>query len=233
MNLSRRSDLAEAMDDPALDPAVYARCIGDLAKVNRVTFTHRPVLRWLTAATRDLPKGDGFSLLDVAFGNGDLLRAIRRWANRRGLAARLGGIDLNPRSAVAAREATPAGMDIEYRTGDVFDYAPMPEPDFIVTSQFAHHLDDEGVARLLGWLDRYAARGWYVADLHRHEVPYYGFRALAWLMGWHRIVASDGTISIARGFRHEDWTATLAYAGLTTAAVTWHFPFRYGVSRLK
>ena len=52
MDLSRRSSLPELMDDPALAPADYARCLRDLTAVNRVTFTHRPTLRWSTGYTR-------------------------------------------------------------------------------------------------------------------------------------------------------------------------------------
>jgi 2-polyprenyl-3-methyl-5-hydroxy-6-metoxy-1,4-benzoquinol methylase len=227
MNLSQRSTKPELMDDPDLDPAIYARCISDLAKVNKVTFTHRSVLRWLASVA----PASGFSVLDVAYGDGDLLRAIGQWAARQGIAVRLSGIDLNPRSAEAARAATPASMAIDYRTGDVFDYAPDQRPDFIVTSQFTHHLDEAQLVRLLGWLDRTAGSGWYVTDLHRHAVPYYGFRVLARLMGWHNIVAYDGTVSIARSFRRADWVALLAQAGVQ-ADIGWRFPFRYAVSRV-
>ncbi|MDD2878121.1 MAG: methyltransferase domain-containing protein [Acidiphilium sp.] len=230
MNLTHRSTLAEVMDDPSLDPAIYARCIGDLAKLNRVTFTHRPVLHWLAQTTRALPQGSTVSLLDVAYGDGDLLRAIGRWAAKRGFVARLSGIDLNPRSAAAAQAATPADLTIDYHCGDVFDYVPEQKPDFIVTSQFTHHLDDAQLVAFLRWIDRVAVRGWFITDLHRHAVPYYGFRVLARLMGWHRIVASDGTISIARGFRRDDWVAALAKAGVG-ADVAWRFPFRHSVSR--
>ena len=111
------------MDDPALPQADYARCLHDLAAVNRVTFTHRPTLRWLDRATRDLPPGATVSVLDVASGEGDLLRAIYRWATRRGLRPSLTGIDLNPRSAVAAAAQTPPDVVISWRTGDVFDHA--------------------------------------------------------------------------------------------------------------
>lgn len=86
--------------------------------------------------------------------------------------------------------------------------------------------------RFLGWLDRTAVRGWLIADLHRHAVPYYGFRLLAWAAGWHRIVRLDGTVSIARSFRRADWTTALAAAGLT-AAISWHVPFRFTVGCIK
>lgn len=232
MDLSVRSTLAEVMDNENLDEAVYQRCLKDLASVNRVTFTHRPTLRWLADATKNLAPGATFSVLDVAYGQGDLLRAISRWADRRGLHAQLSGVDLNPRSAIAARAATPPETHIDYQTSDVFAYTPIPLPDFIVSSQFTHHLSDEEIVKLLAWFEKYSRRGWHIADLHRHAIPYYGFRILAGLMGWHRIVSSDGTISIARSFRRKEWEALLNQAGLQ-AEISWHMAFRFCISRMK
>jgi len=144
----------------------------------------------------------------------------------------LEGIDLNPGSARAASRATPAEMSIHYRTGDVFGYNPRPPADFIVSSQFTHHLTDPEVVSFLQWLEHHARRGWFIADLHRHPVAYYGFRLLAWIARWHPIVRYDGTISVARSFRRSDWRALLAAAGVT-ADIHWHLPFRLCVGRLK
>jgi 2-polyprenyl-3-methyl-5-hydroxy-6-metoxy-1,4-benzoquinol methylase len=232
MDLSIRSTLPEIMDNEDIAEVAYQRCLADLAAVNRVTFTHRPTLRWLARATKTLPAGATFSVLDVAYGQGDLLRAIARWEDRRGLKAQLSGIDLNPRSAIAAHRATPPEMTIDYQTGDVFSYAPATPPDFIVSSQFTHHLSDQDVVKLLMWFEKNAVGGWHIADLHRHVIPYYGFRMLAGLMGWHRIVRSDGTISIARSFRRAEWQALLGQAGLH-ADISWHIAFRLCVGRIK
>ena len=231
-NLCHRSSAAELMDADGLDAAEYARCLGDLERVNRLTLTHRPTLRWLDAATRDLRPGAALSVLDVACGHGDLLRAIHAWATGRGLCPVLAGIDLNPRSAVAAATATPPGVDIAWRTGDVFDDTPAPRPDFIVSSQFAHHLNDAQVVLFLRWMERHAGRGWFIADLHRHALAYYGFPLLARLMGWHRIVRLDGTVSIARSFRRGEWRRLIA-AARVPASVHWRIMFRYCVSRLR
>jgi 2-polyprenyl-3-methyl-5-hydroxy-6-metoxy-1,4-benzoquinol methylase len=232
MDLSRRSDLSELMDDPALPRADYDRCLHDLAAVNRVTLTHRPTLHWIDRATQSLPADRVVSILDVACGEGDLLRAIHRWAVRRGMAVRLEGIDLNPRSAIAAAAQTPPGSGIAWRTGDVFDYSPDPSSDFIVTSQFTHHLADADVVRFLRWLERHAARGWFIADLHRASFAYWGFGLLATVAGWHPIVRSDGMISVARSFRRADWQRLLAEAGVP-GEIRWHLAFRWCVSRLK
>jgi 2-polyprenyl-3-methyl-5-hydroxy-6-metoxy-1,4-benzoquinol methylase len=232
MDLSRRSTLPELMDDPETSAEDHARCLRDLAAVNRVTLTHRPTLRWLARATRDRPPDRAVSILDVASGEGDLLRAIHRWAGRRRLPVRLEGLDLNPRAAVAAAARTPPGMEIRYRTGDVFDHAPDPPPDLVVTSQFTHHLADADVVRFLRWLEAHAARGWFIADLHRNVFAYWAFGALATVAGWHRIVRHDGMVSVARGFRRADWQRLLAEAGVP-GEVSWHLAFRWCVGRLR
>lgn len=233
MDLSRRSDLPEVMNDDTTPPEVFARCLSELAAVNRLTLTHRPTLKFLARATRDWPPGAAVSVLDVAYGDGDLLRAIHRWATSAGLAPVLAGVDLDPRSAGIAAAATPPGMDIDWRTGDVFDHAPDPQPDFIVSSQFTHHLTDPQVVDFIRWMERTARRGWFIADVQRHVIPYYGFRVLAWIMRWHRIIRVDGTISVARSFRMSEWRALLAEAGVTRATVRWHLPFRVCVARLR
>ena len=231
VELSTRSTLPELLDHGNVDIADYQRCMAELAVINRITLTHRPTLRWLAQATRALPPGSTFSVLDVGFGHGDLLRAIARWAATRGLKAQLSGIDLEDRSAVVARSATPSEMTIEYRTGDVFSYSPNEPVDFVVSSQFTHHLTDREVVEFLNWLDLNSVYGWHIVDLHRHHAPYYGFPILASLMRWHSIIRSDGKISIARSFRRGDWQRYLDEAGLK-AEISW-FAFRFCVCSVK
>ena len=232
-DLSCRSSQVELMDLPDTAPEDYAQSLADLARVNVVTLMHRPVLAFLDAATRSMPAGTKLSILDVASGQGDLLRAIHRWAIRVGLLPVLAGVDLDPRSAGIAAAASPPGVDIDWRSGDVFDYLPDPAPDFVVSSQFTHHLTDKQVVAFIRWMEAHARRGWLIADVQRHVIPYYGFRVLAWIMRWHRIIRQDGTISIARAFRIGEWRALLAEAGVTQATVRWHMPFRLCVARLR
>jgi hypothetical protein len=78
MDLSTRSTLLEELGGENVDIATYQRCLAELDLIYRVTFTHRPTLRWLARATRSLPIGATFSVLDVGYGHGALLRAIAR-----------------------------------------------------------------------------------------------------------------------------------------------------------
>ena len=230
MSLAARSTAAERMDTDCADYDDYARCLADLSRVNLVTLTHRPLLAWLERETAGL---QSFSLLDVACGYGDLLRLVHRWSARRGLDAKLDGIDLNPWSQRAARAATPPEFAITWHQGDVFAFEPAQRYDFIVSSQFTHHLTDADIVRFIGWMEQHAARGWYIADLYRHWFPYYGFGVLALAAGWHRFVRYDGRVSIARSFVPADWQRLTQAAGLDADAVriSRETPFRLNVSR--
>jgi SAM-dependent methyltransferase len=217
------------LDGTEVSPADYARCVRELAAANRITQAYAPTLAWLERVTATGPPSRPVSILDVGCGHGDLLRAIGRWATARGLPVSLQGLDLNPRSAPAARAATPPGLDIAFQTGDVLTHHPSPRPDFIVCSQFAHHLDDAGLVALLRWLGAQAARGWHVCDLERHPVAFHGFPLLCRVARWHAIMREDGVVSIARGFRRAEWLALLQRAGVR-GTVQAHFPFRLSVS---
>jgi len=223
------------MDDDTVDYPTLRACLVDLAKVNRWTLAHRPTLAFLNDLHRRglWPKHRPLRLLDVGSGYGDLIRTIDRWAARRGLAMELTGLDLSPWSERAAAEATPPGRPITWATGDVFD--DTRPADVIVSSLFTHHLPNALIARFLHDMETRAEIGWFINDLHRHPLPYFGFAILSKAMGWHPFVRHDGPISIARAFAAADWGVLIAEAGLSpeTARVAWRFPFRLCVSRVK
>jgi 2-polyprenyl-3-methyl-5-hydroxy-6-metoxy-1,4-benzoquinol methylase len=228
--LAVRSRQDEQMDAADLDPAVYEKVLHDLARVNKWTFTAHPVLAFMKSAIRG---AKSFRLLDVGFGDGDILRAIARWARRRGIHADLVGVDLNQKSVHAARIATPAELAIDYRAGDYLDQAgPF---DFVISSQVTHHMTDDQLLTFLRHMEAEARMGWLVCDLHRHGFAHWGFPILARLMLVHRIVREDGRLSIARSFRPAEWQALLTEAGIPDGAarIVRRFPFRLCVERIR
>ncbi|MGF9757265.1 methyltransferase domain-containing protein [Microvirga sp. 0TCS3.31] len=234
-SFAERSHETELMDTETVTFEDYRDCLKDLATVNALTLTHSPILAWFDRATRNLAPNDPVTVLDVGYGYGDLLRRIYAWSRREGRAVDLVGVDLNPMSEPIAQAATPSGVSIEYRTGDVFDYKSERPIDFVISSQTTHHMSNEELAVFIRWMEQVAARGWYIADLHRHPVPFHAFGALARIARWHRFVQHDGPVSIARSFRKADWEKILHAAGLSpgVAEIRWHVPFRLCVSRLK
>ncbi len=229
-DLRHRSAAAERMETDCAGYEDYRNCLADLARVNSATLTHQPVLRWLARETKDLKS---FSLLDVGCGYGDLLRRIAGWSRRRGVEAQLLGLDRHEWSIRAAREASSADPGIRYIEADLFAFKPDVPFDFIVSSQFAHHLSDDLVMAFMRWQEAHARRGWMIADLQRHRISHLGFPVLGAAARWHHFVRSDGRISIARGFRMAELRSLAARAGLAgdTVEIAWHAPFRLTLAR--
>ena len=172
----------ELMDDPALDAGTYHAVLAELARVNRITLAHRPTLAFLdrAAGTRK-----SLSVLDVGFGDGDMLRAIAGWARRRGIAVELTGIDLNARSKTAAEAHDSPGAPITYLAGDYADLAGR-QFDCIVSSLVAHHMSHGELVAFLRFMEAEAVRGWFINDLHRHGFAYAAERR-DWI-GRHAVV---------------------------------------------
>lgn len=227
--LADRLQANELMDDPALDAGTYHAVLADLARVNRATLAYRPTLDFLARATSGR---SGFRLLDVGFGDGDMLRQIARWAERRGIAAELTGIDLNPGSKAAAEAKPSPGAPVRYLAGDYADLSGEGW-DLVISSLVAHHMSHAELVAFLRFMEREARAGWFVNDLHRHGFAYLGFPLLARAMRWHSMVRQDGQTSIARSYRPGEWAPILAEAGVEGARVRRRFPFRLCVEQIR
>lgn len=223
------------MDATDMDYETFRGCLRDLSRVNVLSLGYRPTLAFLDDLHRSgrLDVSRPVEILDAGSGYGDLLRAVDRWAERHRLAVRLTGVDLNPWSARAARDATPVGRPIRWETGNIFDHEG--KADVILSSLFAHHLDDAFVVRFLRWMEDRARVGWFINDLHRHVLPYRTFGPLASALRLHPFVRHDGPVSFARAFVPGDWRRLLREAGVPEGEATvrrWA-PFRLCVGRVR
>ena len=231
-DFSRRAVTPERMDDPDVDLETFKGCLVDLAKVNRLTLAYRPTLAFLSRlhASGRWPQDRPATILDIGSGYGDLLRVVARWASARSLDVRLMGLDRNPFAGQVA-ERVLGSQNIKWIAEDLFNH--QGGADIILSSLFAHHLDDSQLVRFLEWQEANARIGWFVNDLLRHPFSYYGFTALSRLMLWHPFVRHDGPVSISRAFVPADWTAVLAQSGVRGARVEPWFPFRLCVSKAR
>jgi len=217
---SRRASprtLPELMDGDCTY-AEFRDCLRSLKQVNRWLFGYRPTLAWLDRLP--LKSLEPLHILDVGSGGGDLLCQIANWAQRRGVAVALTGIDLNPYAARAAIETTPKNLQISWMTGDALAFRPEKPVDIIVSSLMTHHMEDEEIISLLLWMEATAQVGWFINDLERSERSSRMFGWLARIVGWHPFVQHDGPVSFQRAFRQEDWSRLLDAAGVPGMAVT-------------
>ncbi|RXH57935.1 methyltransferase domain-containing protein [Granulicella sibirica] len=231
MDLSHRAYLEESMDVLSTY-GEYRRCLHDLDSVSRLVLAHRATLHFLNRIAATNPT-QPINILDVACGDGSMLRRLAKWAAKRGLSVRLTGLDLNPWAIDVAREFPNTTPPIEYVVSDVFAYEPLQPIDVILSAHFTHHLENHDIIRFLNWMERNARLGWFVNDLHRHPNPYRLFRLLGAVAPWHPIIISDGLISIRRAFTVDDWQACVLAAGIGEAVPAEEFPARVTVTRLK
>ena len=229
MNLSVRSSAPELMDADDLRDETYIAVMADLARVNALTLAARPTMAFLRRAARGRRS---LRILDVGFGDGDMLRRIEVWANQRRVAVELVGVDLNPRSEKAARAHTRPSSTIRWVTGD---YASLEGErwDVVISSLVAHHMSEPELIAFLRFMEANAAAGWFVNDLLRHRFAFRSFPLLARIARWHPMVRHDGTLSIARAFRPAEWQSILSASDVSNARVFRAFPFRLCVERLR
>jgi SAM-dependent methyltransferase len=234
LDFTRRSHEQEWLDRDEIDPAELRAVLRDLARFNTAFFGHSPILRWLGRVLGREKSGSGPTILDIGCGYGDLLRAIRRWSNRRNLDLTLLGVDLNPETIRIAREATDDGDQIDFAVMDVFDLPPRRTFDIIVSSLVAHHLNDERLRDFLVLLERSSSQGWLIYDLQRHRLLYEVIGAASSLAGLHPLVRKDGQISVMRSLTRAEWMDRLAAAGIELSGVKirW-FLFRFVIERRK
>ncbi|MGG5819690.1 methyltransferase domain-containing protein [Falsiroseomonas sp. HW251] len=215
----------EIMDDPGQSEADFSAALDGLETLNRITFAHVPLTRFLDRLVAEQGLSS-LSLLDVGAGGGDALRAVARWGAKRGVAVDLWGLD---RSPWAERHARTRGTPGGWITCDLFDLPPDRRFDVVCCGLFAHHLPDDLLVRFLRWLPRHTIRRWLILDLHRHWIPWAAVWAGTRLMRMHPMVIHDGPVSINRGFTRADWTRLVAEAGVE-AETGWVLPFRWAVS---
>jgi SAM-dependent methyltransferase len=190
---SRRRGV-EILDDPATDPALRARSIGDVTRSNTLLGGTRAVLAELARLFPSL--GASATLLDVGTGLADIPRRARERARARGLALRTFGLDEAESLSREARSALDGAVCGDARALPV----ATASVDVVTCSQLLHHFDDDQIPIVIRELDR-VARGWIVvSDLRRSWFAACGFWLVSWPLRFHRVTRHDGFVSVLRGF---------------------------------
>ena len=234
LDFRRRGHEQEWLDRDDLDPTQLRAVLRDIARFNAAFFGHSPILKWLGRILGGARNGSRPTILDVGCGDGDLLRAIRRWSNKRNLKPALLGVDLNPETIRIAQEVTDRADQIDFAAMDVFNLPPEQRFDIIVTSLVAHHLSDEKLRDFLVLLERASTQGWLIYDLQRHPVLYAIMGVASRLARLHPMVTKDSQISVTRSLTRKEWTDLIATAGIASSDVKirW-FLFRFVIERRK
>ncbi|HEX8248746.1 MAG TPA: methyltransferase domain-containing protein [Pyrinomonadaceae bacterium] len=225
----KRSTELELIDTGDYTAQEYEGCLRELRRVNHYLGDTQALRKTLLREIEDknLPE---FSVLDVGAGSGELLRAIAEFAKGR-RNAKLGGLELNARSAQAILEESRNFAEIFSIRADAL-HLPFADAsfDYVICSLFTHHFTDEKVVRILSEMKRVARRKIFVIDLHRHALAYFLYTTAGRIFLYNRLVRHDGALSILRSFKAGELKDLAAAAKLENVSVERHFPFRLVLS---
>jgi 2-polyprenyl-3-methyl-5-hydroxy-6-metoxy-1,4-benzoquinol methylase len=221
----------ELMDAPDVDPNDLRRNLYELEVINHVLGGHHCTFRGLNHF-RLIP-GTSYRILDVGCGGGDTLRAIAKWAKRKGLSLELTGIDLSETAVDYAREACADHPNIEIKHASFERFHADQKFDIILCSLFTHHLYDESLTALLNMMHTNSRLGFTINDLERNALAYWGIWTLTQVFSSSHLVKNDAPLSVRRGFKKKEWKALLDQLGYDHARIENVWAFRHAITLVK
>lgn len=207
--ISRRAIFPERMDH--VEGAEKEGILRDLERVNR-WFGAKQSIRRAFGAVADSSKP--FTVLDVGAASGDSARYIRA---------------LYPKASVVSLDYRFAHLTSNRGVKVVADAFSLPFPpksfDFVFSSLFLHHFEDELVVGLLTRFSEVAIHGVIAVDLLRHNFAYYFLPLTRFLFRWRRISVYDGIRSVQAAFTARELLELAQRARLVTPVAVNVVPF--------
>ncbi|MEM6647244.1 MAG: methyltransferase domain-containing protein [Bacteroidota bacterium] len=233
-----RSSATEMMDDVSI---VDERLIGALDNIkasNRwlgaCQSITRPLARWHRHTQRD-----SVSVLDIGTGRADLPADLVRWGQQHGLKVEVTAIDNNDVTIDYAAGQLDQELPTDLRSQihlAVVDALHLPYDDdafdIVLAAQFLHHFEDDTIVGLLADMQRIAADGILVSDLHRHRLAYAGIWTIGHVLPVSPMFRMDGPISVRKGFKRADMEHYAEAAHLPNATIRWQWAFRWMLTTL-
>jgi len=230
MKFSVRSYEKELLDRDDIPFADIRRNMQELDFINDKLGGHKITLEGLHAMikkVKDKRKPDErLSILEIGCGGGDNLRVIKNYCEKKNIAVRLSGVDINPHCIEFARSRK-ENEGIEFINSDYKLTNPFPHPDIIFNSLFCHHFTDKEMVEILSWMKEHSEVGFFINDLHRHPFAYYSIKWLTRLFSKSYLVKNDAPLSVLRGFKRRELEMFNAQCSIVNAELTWKWAFRW------
>jgi 2-polyprenyl-3-methyl-5-hydroxy-6-metoxy-1,4-benzoquinol methylase len=191
-------------------PDVARKNLTDLVRINTYFGGHSTIRKMLAGT---IGQQEEFTLLDVGAASGDTGRVITELYP----GARVTNLDYNGVNLSSA--SYPKVI------ADAFQLPFSSERfDYVLSSLFLHHFEDERVEALLREFYRVARRAILIADLERHILPYIFLPISRPFFTWGDITVHDGIRSVRAAFKAEELVKLAKRAGVANPSVETHRP---------
>ena len=164
-------------------------------------------------------------VVDIGTGSGEMGALLTRWARQNGLHILIYALDKSERNLSVAREKAIHGTNLIQADACALPF-PEGEVDYFISSLFLHHLSPEQVIDVLRETYRRSRRGIVMSDVVRGYLPLLAFRPIQPIFARNYLTRHDGTLSIRRAYTPHELHSLAHAAGLESARVFSHFPWR-------
>ncbi|PZD96243.1 stilbene synthase [Paenibacillus sambharensis] len=224
----QRAVRAELMDDFTLGGEELRAALQKLRILNTVFLAASPTLHGVQKLWQEAGKPGELSILDVGAGSGDVNRRLLRWADSCGLQLRITLADVTEEACEEARAYYRSEPRVKVTRRDLFEL-PEEEADIVTATQLIHHFDEHELPAAVQAMLAASRIGVVINDIHRHWIPWAAVWTAARLLTANRYIRHDGPLSVAKGFRAEDWRRLGSELGRPDLYFSWRPLFRYAV----
>jgi 2-polyprenyl-3-methyl-5-hydroxy-6-metoxy-1,4-benzoquinol methylase len=230
MKFSTRSYQKELLDREDIPFADIKQNMQELDFINAKLGGHKITLHGVKTIIKKMKNknrmNEKLSILEIGCGGGDNLRVIKNYCEKKNIAVRLSGVDVNPHCIEFARSRK-ENEGIEFISSDYKLANPFPKPDIIFNSLFCHHFTDKEMIEILSWMKEHSGVGFFVNDLHRHPFAYYSIKWLTKLFSRSYLVKNDAPLSVLRGFKRKELEMFNVQCFIFNAQLKWKWAFRW------
>ncbi|TDF92834.1 methyltransferase domain-containing protein [Paenibacillus piri] len=218
----------ELMDDFSTGGAELREALQHLRMLNRIFGAASTTLFGVQQIWLESDKPRRFSILDIGSGSGDVNRQILRWADENQIDVRITLVDITEEACEEARLLYCNEPRIHVMRSNLFE---LPEgcADVLTGTQFVHHFIGNELLKVVESMLKASRLGVVINDIHRHWIPWAAVWLTARIVSNNRYILNDGPLSVAKGFRSEDWKNLREALGATEMFYVWRPMFRYVV----
>lgn len=224
MNLTQRSYKKELLDEDNIPFAAIKRNMHELNVINTLLGGHAITLKGFKQL---LGNKKNITVCEIGCGGGDNLAAIAAWCKKKRITLHCIGIDIKEDCITVAKANTQLKDISHWITSDYSQVAFSEKPDIIFSSLFCHHFTEDELIFQLKWMHENSTIGFFINDLQRHVLAYYSIKILTAVFSSSYLVKNDAPLSVARGFKTNEWQHILQHTPVTKYNITWQWAFRY------
>ncbi|MFD2117963.1 SAM-dependent methyltransferase [Paenibacillus yanchengensis] len=219
----------ELMDDFSMGGDELREALQQLRLINSIFQAAGPMKYGVQQLWQEAGKPVRLSILDIGAGSGDINRHLLRWATANGIDIKLTLVDITEEACEEARQLFRNEPRVEVLQCNLYDLLP-DSFDIVTSTQFVHHFSAEELPNVVGSMLRTAKTGVVINDIHRHWIAWSAVWLTAHLISTNRYIRNDAPLSVAKGFRAEDWRKLKDVLGTPEMAYCWRPLFRYVVT---